>query len=181
MTGAVNQQERPGFEQWDVGFVDGEGCFSVPVFRQRSARLGWQVQPEFAVVQAAPNATIDQTKLFAEQIYDVYRSFPEASSIFQLTFPTNGFGGMVVKPWSERTKTTADLLMESAVKLSQVPGIRAIPLTPPALPGGGDFPVDFVIASPTEPQQLADFAKQLVQKAMGSGMFIFADADLKFD
>jgi multidrug efflux pump len=135
----------------------------------------------FAVVQAAPNATIDQTKLFAEQIYDVYRSFPEASSIFQLTFPTNGFGGMVVKPWSERTKTTADLLMESAVKLSQVPGIRAIPLTPPALPGGGDFPVDFVIASPTEPQQLADFAKQLVQKAMGSGMFIFADADLKFD
>jgi multidrug efflux pump len=135
----------------------------------------------FAVVQAAPNATIDQTKLFAEQIYDVYHSFPEAASIFQLTFPTNGFGGMVVKPWSERTKTTADLLMESAVKLSQVPGIRAIPLTPPALPGGGDFPVDFVIASPTEPQQLADFAKQLVQKAMGSGMFIFADADLKFD
>src|SRR5690242_18484526 len=108
----------------------------------------------FAVVQAAPNATIDQTKLFAEQIYDVYHSFPEAASIFQLTFPTNGFGGMVVKPWSERTKTTADLLMESAVKLSQVPGIRAIPLTPPALPGGGDFPVDFVIASPTEPQQL---------------------------
>jgi multidrug efflux pump len=135
----------------------------------------------FAVVQAAPNATIDQTKLFAEQIYDVYHSFPEAASIFQLTFPTNGFGGMVVKPWSERTKTTADLLMESAVKLSQVPGIRAIPLTPPALPGGGDFPVDFVIASPTEPQQLADFAKQLVQKAMGSGMFILADADLKFD
>jgi multidrug efflux pump len=135
----------------------------------------------FAVVQAAPNATIDQTKLFAEQIYDVYHSFPEAASIFQLTFPTNGFGGMVVKPWSERTKTTADLLMESAVKLSQVPGIRAIPLTPPALPGGGDFPVDFVIASPTDSQQLADFAKQLVQKAMGSGMFIFADADLKFD
>ncbi len=135
----------------------------------------------FAVVQAAPNATIDQTKLFAEQIYDVYHSFPEAASIFQLTFPTNGFGGMVVKPWSERNKTTADLLMESAVKLSQVPGIRAIPLTPPPLPGGGDFPVDFVIASPAEPQQLADFAKQLVQKAMGSGMFIFADSDLKFD
>ncbi len=135
----------------------------------------------FAVVQAAPNATIDQTKLFAQQIYDVYHSFPEAASIFQLTFPTNGFGGMVVKPWSERNKTTADLLMESAVKLSQVPGIRAIPLTPPPLPGGGDFPVDFVIASPAEPQQLADFAKQLVQKAMGSGMFIFADSDLKFD
>jgi hypothetical protein len=58
VTGAVNQQERPGFEQWVVGFVDGEGCFSVPIFRQRSARLGWQVQPEFAVVQAAPSAHV---------------------------------------------------------------------------------------------------------------------------
>jgi multidrug efflux pump len=65
--------------------------------------------------------------------------------------------------------------------LSQIPGIRAIPLTPPPLPGGGDFPVDLVIASAGEPEQLGDIAKQLVQKAFASGMFIFADADLKFD
>jgi hypothetical protein len=50
-TGAGNQQERPGSEQWVVGFVDGEGCFSVPIFRNRTCRLGWQVQPEFTVVQ----------------------------------------------------------------------------------------------------------------------------------
>jgi hypothetical protein len=53
VTGAVNQQERPGFEQWIVGFVDGEGCFSVPIFRNRSTKLGWQAQPEFVVVQSA--------------------------------------------------------------------------------------------------------------------------------
>jgi LAGLIDADG endonuclease len=58
VTGAVNQQERPGFEQWVVGFVDGEGCFSVPIFRQRSARIGWQVQPEFTVVQAAHSVRV---------------------------------------------------------------------------------------------------------------------------
>ena len=50
-TGAGNQQESPGSEQWVVGFVDGEGCFSVPIFRNRTCRLGWQVQPEFTVVQ----------------------------------------------------------------------------------------------------------------------------------
>jgi multidrug efflux pump len=54
-------------------------------------------------------------------------------------------------------------------------------LTPPALPGGGNFPVDFVIASAAEPQQVSDLANQLVQKAMTSGMFIFADTDVKFD
>jgi hypothetical protein len=50
-TDAGNQQERPLAAEWVVGFVDGEGCFSIPVFRNRSCRLGWQVQPEFAVVQ----------------------------------------------------------------------------------------------------------------------------------
>jgi hypothetical protein len=49
--GADNQQERPGFAEWVVGFVDGEGCFSVPIFRNHTSRLGWQVQPTFAVVQ----------------------------------------------------------------------------------------------------------------------------------
>ena len=50
-TGADNQQERPGFEQWIVGFVDGEGCFSCPIQRNPVMRIGWQCQPRFAVVQ----------------------------------------------------------------------------------------------------------------------------------
>jgi multidrug efflux pump len=54
-------------------------------------------------------------------------------------------------------------------------------MTPAPLPGGGDFPVDFVVASTAEPKQLEEFAKQLVGKAFASGLFIFADADLKFD
>ena len=32
-SGADNQQERPLTAEWVVGFVDGEGCFSVPIFR----------------------------------------------------------------------------------------------------------------------------------------------------
>jgi multidrug efflux pump len=56
-----------------------------------------------------------------------------------------------------------------------------ISLVPPALPGGGDFPVDFVIASTAEPKQLVELSNQLVQKAFASGLFMFADADLKFD
>jgi len=135
----------------------------------------------FGIVQAAANATVDQTKLFAQQIYDVYRSFPESASVFQITFPTGGFGGMVTKPWSERTKTTQQLLMESMGPLAKIPGIRVIPTTPPPLPGGGDFPVDLVIAAAAEPEQLQQFAQQLVPKAFASGMFIFADTDVKFD
>jgi multidrug efflux pump len=135
----------------------------------------------FGVIQASANATLDQTNLFANQVYDVYHSFPESESLFQITNPGGGFGGMVTKPWSQRKKTTQELLVESSAKLSKIAGVRVIPLTPPPLPGGGNFPVDFVIASAAEPQQVSQLAEQLVQKAMASGLFIYADTDVKFD
>ena len=135
----------------------------------------------FGIIQAAPNATLDQTNLFTEQVYDVYNKFPEKKAVFQITSPTGGFGGMVTKPWSERKKSTSELQVEASMGLSKIPGIRVISLVPPALPGGGSFPVDFVIASTAEPERLTEFANQLVGKAFESGVFMFADSDLKFD
>ena len=151
------------------------------MFSQRELAPNEDEGVVFAVIQAPANATLDQTNLFAQQMYDVYHSMPESDSIFQITSPTGGFGGMVTKPWSQRKKTAQQLLVEASGPLSQIPGIRVIPLTPPPLPGGGSFPVDFVIQSAAEPQQLSELAGQLAQKAMASGMFIFADIDVKFD
>jgi multidrug efflux pump len=135
----------------------------------------------FGVIQSSANSTLDQTNLFTTQVYNVYKSFPESASIFQITNPDGGFGGMVTKPWSQRKKTTQQLLEESAGKLSTIAGVRVIPLTPPPLPGGGNFPVDFAIVSAAEPEQVSRFAEQIAHKAMASGKFIFADTDVKFD
>ena len=135
----------------------------------------------FGIVQAAPNSTLDQTTLFTGEVNKVFESFPEKKAVFQLTFPTGGFSGMVTKPWNERKKSSQQLQVEASMGLSQIPGIRIIPVVPPALPGGGTFPVDFVVASTAEPEQLVEFANQLVMKAFGSGLFMYADTDLKFD
>jgi hypothetical protein len=57
LAGAENQQERLVTLGWVLGFVDGEGCFSVGFIRQpggrgrRGYRTGWQVAHEFAVAQ----------------------------------------------------------------------------------------------------------------------------------
>ena len=135
----------------------------------------------FGIIQAAPNSTLDQTKLYASAVNDVYQSMPESKHVFQLTFPTGGFGGMVTKPWSERKKSIAQLQMQAARDMTRIPGLRVITAIPPALPGGGTFPVDMVIASTAGPRELSEFAGRLVQKAYASGMFMYADADLKFD
>src|SRR5688500_12012591 len=140
------------------------GLLVVPfyMFSQRELAPAEDQGVVFSIIQAAPNATIDQTKLFARQINDIYKAQPEMAGTFELPLPNGGFGGMVSTPWSERSKTTQQLQMELAGPMSQIPGVRAFPTTPPALPGGGDFPVDLVISSPGEPQQLAALAGQLV-------------------
>jgi LAGLIDADG endonuclease len=53
VTGADNQQERLRVAGWITGFVDGEGCFTVPIHRNPTSSVGWQVQPQFVVVQGA--------------------------------------------------------------------------------------------------------------------------------
>src|ERR1039457_4306710 len=135
----------------------------------------------FGIVQAAPNSTVDQTSRYTEKVNDVFESLPETEHTFQLTTPSGGFSGMATKPWSERKRSTEQILGEVFGKVSTIPGVRVIATTPAPLPGGGQLPVDFVIASTAEPRELIDFANQLVLKALQSGVFVFADTDLKFD
>ena len=56
-TRADNQQGRLD-PWWIVGFVDGEGCFSVSVFRNVTSKLGVQVFPEFVVTQGAKSLSV---------------------------------------------------------------------------------------------------------------------------
>ena len=57
LIGADNQQETARAilvldPQWVVGFVDGEGCFSVSIHRHLGVRsYGWQINPVFQVSQ----------------------------------------------------------------------------------------------------------------------------------
>ena len=127
----------------------------------------------FGIVEAPADATLDETVRYADQATKIFLDVPETSYTFQLTQPTFGFGGMVLKPWGERDRTPKQLQAEIAPKLSKLAGIRMFPVTPPALPGGGDFPVEFVIASTAEPAQILEIARELQQKAVQSGMFAF--------
>jgi hypothetical protein len=59
LDGADNQQERLIQLGWVIGFVDGEGCFSIGFVRQSGGRersgykTGYQVTHEFVVTQGA--------------------------------------------------------------------------------------------------------------------------------
>ena len=80
MLGADNQQERLKIIGWIVGFVDGEGCFSITV-QKASTAIGWQVFPEFVVTQGEKSLSVlqelqqffDCGKIFVNHRYDNHK------------------------------------------------------------------------------------------------------------
>src|SRR5438552_2561426 len=136
----------------------------------------------FGIVTAPANATIDDTIRYADAAGKIFQDVPDTRFTFQITFPDNGFGGMVLKPWGVRKPPTAAYLPPIQQKLSAIPGIQMFPVLPSALPGGDSFPVSFIIASTADPERILEFAKQIQLKAMQSGMFFFPpQIDTKID
>ncbi len=144
----------------------------------------------FGIINAASNISPDQKAIFGKAADQAFLSTPEVDLTFQILLPpaagasvgADGFSGMVVKPWNQRHRTVFQIQPEVQGKLSRIPGLQVLAATPSALPGGSNFPVEFIIASTAEPTQLLEFAQKVQQKATQSGIFFFPPLiDLKID
>jgi len=133
------------------------------------------------IFQGSPFSTIDQTLLYSDMVRSTFLSLPETLHTFQIMNPSGGFGGIRTKPWNERTRSCDQIAADLTRKTADIPGLRVIAATPPVLPGGSNFRVEFVISSTAEPRRLVEAANDLVKTAFGSGIFIYADTDLKYD
>jgi multidrug efflux pump len=146
----------------------------------------------FGIIHNAANASADQKSHFGRAAEQVFLSAPERELTFQLLMSPSdpfaaalgvgGFGGMVVKPWKQRTRSMSEILPDVQAKLSAIPGLQIFAARPPALPGGGNFPVEFILASTDGPERMLELAQKLQAKAMESGVFWFPpEIDLKYD
>ena len=157
---------------------------AIPMFMMSPAELA-PIEDEgaiFSIVDAPANSALELTSHFTAAANKIFQGIPETDFTFQITFPASGFGGLITKPWNERKRTTRQILPEVQQKLRAIPGIKVLAITPSPLPGGGEFPVEFIIASTAEPDQVLAFAQQIQLKAMQSGMFAFPPLlDVKID
>ena len=136
----------------------------------------------FGIVNTPANSTLDQVAQSTREINRQLMTIPETKFTFQITFPSGGFWGDGLKPWKERKRSAGEILGEVQQKVSGIPGVQTFPILPPALPGGGNFPVEFVIASTADTSEILGFARQLQEKAAKSGMFAFPPLiDVKVD
>jgi multidrug efflux pump len=136
----------------------------------------------FGIVNTPSNSTIEQLAPSTRAVHETVMEMPEARFTFQLTFPNGGFWGVGLKPWTERKRSAAEVQPEVQRRVAAIPGVQTFPVLPPALPGGGQFPVELVLASTAESAEILSFARQLQQKAAESGMFAFPPLlDVKID
>jgi multidrug efflux pump len=135
-------------------------------------------------VVGSPTATADQMQTYADQIFKIGKSMPEYTQMFQITgVPTlnAGFGGVLFKPWDQRTRNAHQIQQDLQARWNKVAGVRVAAFQFPPLPGSSGLPVQFVITT-TEPFENLNAVAQLVlEKAKASGKFYFLDADLKID
>jgi multidrug efflux pump len=160
------------------------GLLSIPMFLMSARELAPTEDQGviFGIVESSANSTLDQNSFYTAAVNRAFQSVAETNFVFQLTQPNSGFSGMVVKPWQERERTIFQIMPEVAMKLHAIPGIRVLPVTPPALPGGGQFPVEFVLASTADLDQILALARQIQMAAATSKMFAFPPLiDVKID
>ncbi len=60
----------------------------------------------FGIITAPANATIDDTIRYADAAGKIFKDIPDTRFTFQITNPSSGFGGMVLKPWGTRKTPT---------------------------------------------------------------------------
>ena len=136
----------------------------------------------FGIGTTAANATLDQNIPSAVAVEKAYASDKDTNFVFQITSPNQAIAGLVAKPWGERKRPIKSILAQMQPKVSVIPGIQMQLVQPPALPGGGTFPIEVVLTSTADPQEILSFAKQLADKAMETKRFYFPPLiDMKFD
>jgi multidrug efflux pump len=134
-----------------------------------------------AAATTPANSTPQQRALYDKQLNDVFMSFPETDHTFQLDMPGADIGGMVMKPWDQRTRTAAVLQPLVQNGLGDIAGAQIVAFQPPPLPGSQGLPIQFIIGS-TEPfANINDVAQQFLKDAIASGLFIFLNTDLRYD
>jgi len=135
----------------------------------------------FYQLKAAPDATAQQMLGYSEQMFTIGTKIPEYEMLFQITTPAQGFGGMLFKPWNERTRSAQQLQQVLQGKWSAIAGGQIFVFSLPSLPGAQGAPVQVVINT-TEPfQNLNEVTQAVLNKVRDSGKFWFIDTDLKID
>jgi multidrug efflux pump len=138
----------------------------------------------FAFVNAPEHTNLDYLTTYTDKLTETMLAVPEKKNLFAVSgFPNihSAFMGLILKPWDERTRSDLSVMAELQPKFQSVSGVNVFATAPSAIPvGAGELPVEFVLTYPGDYTRLSEVLDKLKAEAMKSGLFIFTNADLRF-
>src|SRR5882757_5901112 len=176
---------RSTLATWSVIVVMGGLLFGATILLGITSKS--ELTPEedqgflFYQLKVSPDATAQQMLGYSQQMFAIGKQLPEYEMMFQIIAPGTGFGGMLFKPWDQRSRGAHELQQVLQGMWSSIAGGQIFVFALPPLPGAQGAPIQVVINT-TEPfQNLNEVVQAVLKKAQESGKFWFIDADLKID
>ena len=154
------------------------------LYRGAKTELAPQEDTGFIIVGGAVQAdsSVDLLQLYDDQIFGYEKSIPERESTWAVDQPGQAQGGMMLQPWGERTRSTVSIIGSLREKLSAVAGENLALFQPPPLPGSyGQLPIGYVIKTTRPFSELNEVSDSFLGRVRASGLFAYADRDLKID
>jgi len=155
----------------------------VPIILIATAVLYYMIPSELAPkedqgfivtpIMAPTSANIEYTEKYSKMIEPYFSAIPEAQSYiiingssFGSQSPNTGLAVLILKPWSERTRSVDQIIAELSPKLWTIPGIIAFPINPSSLPGAGiGSPIKIELQKIGDYKQLSDIAQKIAVAA----------------
>ncbi len=134
---------------------------------------------------APEGATLEFTDSYTQQMEGILAALPESNSYFSFTGfngVTNAISFVDLKDWSERDRSSGDIVNGLFPAFSGITGMMAFPVAPPPL-GQNDFgqPVNFVIQSTLSWDELGELVQRMLAKMAENPNLTFPDSDLKLN
>ncbi len=135
---------------------------------------------------APQTATVDYNQVYAEEMVDIFESFPEYAESFILVGfggdSSTTFGGFKMTSTGERERSQMEVAPELQGKLDGVAGLQVAAFPRPSLPAAGEgLPLSMVITTDAGYEELDRIGDQLIGRAMESGMFMFVQKGVQID
>ncbi len=138
----------------------------------------------FLQARMAQNATMEYNEFYTRRLLEEVKSIPEEYNTFLFlgqSSPNTTFGGFKLLPPAQRERSVMQVHPELQAALNRIPGMQAASFQRPSLPGSSrGFPVQFVITSSQDFEQLDTVADELIGAGMQSGNFGFLQKSVEF-
>ncbi|HIP75766.1 MAG TPA: transporter, partial [Psychromonas hadalis] len=140
----------------------------------------------FMFMSKAPaNANLDYIENSMRKISGDIHKIDGIDSILALSGVPNsnqGFGIVVMKPWSERTISPKEATKQVTPSLNDVPSVGTTAFLMSELPGSsGGLPIQFVITTSNQFESLARIAADVLAETQKNSLFVYSELDLAFD